>query len=463
MSLQEKIMEYMQTKAKRPMSPEDLLYALALEADEIKQLPSVMEELERKNLLIQNRSGLFGLPKHMNLVIGKMSITAKGFGFVIPDNGLEEGKAKVDDIFIPAGMLNSAMNNDKVLVRITTERSSFTKREGEVIRTFESSRTFGFVVPDDSRLNQDIFIEGRNFNGAKVGMKVVAEITKWPTKNHSPEGKIIEVLGKIGAPGVDILSVMRQYDLSEQFPVDVQEEAKSKKTSTELAGRNARYDFFEEVLKKTGSNKIATAHNLNDNAETVLMNLLRGSGVSGLKGIEKIRDGKFIRPIIECKRSEIEQYCVDNKLNPRYDKTNNENTYTRNKIRNMLIPYIEENFNPNIVDSLNRLSTIATKEDEYIHKIVENSFKDIVITADISKKEIILDLKKFNELDEVIKSRLILYTISEILGTSQGIEKIHIEDIIKLCGNNIGNKYLMPNKNIKIFIKKGKIFFTAVI
>ena len=245
--------------------------------------------------------------------------------------------------------------------------------------------------------------------------------------------------------------------------VDVQEEARSKKISTELAGRNARYDFFEEVLKKTGSNKIATAHNSNDNAETVLMNLLRGSGVSGLKGIEKIRDGKFIRPIIECKRSEIEQYCVDNKLNPRYDKTNNENTYTRNKIRNMLIPYIEENFNPNIVDSLNRLSTIATKEDEYIHKIVENSFKNIVITADMGKKEIILDLKKFNELDEVIKSRLILYTISEILGTSQGIEKIHIEDIIKLCGNNIGNKYLMPNKNIKIFVKKGKIFFTAVI
>lgn len=245
--------------------------------------------------------------------------------------------------------------------------------------------------------------------------------------------------------------------------VDVQEEARSKKISTELAGRNARYDFFEEILKKTGSNKIATAHNSNDNAETVLMNLLRGSGVSGIKGIEKIRDGKFIRPIIECKRSEIEQYCLENKLNPRYDKTNNENTYTRNKIRNMLIPYIEENFNPNIVDSLNRLSTIATKEDEYIHKIVENSFKDIVITADISKKEIILDLKKFNELDEVIKSRLILYTISEILGTSQGIEKIHIEDIIKLCGNNIGNKYLMPNKNIKIFVKKGKIFFTAVI
>lgn len=253
MKLQDKIMDYMQNKSKKPMSQEALLEALSLEPEEIKSLPSVMEELEQKNLLIQNRSGLFGLPKHMNLIIGKMNITAKGFGFVIPNNGLEEGKAKVDDIFIPSGMLNSAMNNDKVLVRVTTERSSFSKREGEVIRilerannkvvgTFESSRTFGFVVPDDTRLNQDIFIEGRNFNGAKIGMKVVAEITKWPTKNHSPEGKIVEVLGKIGAPGVDILSVMRQYDLAEQFPIDVQEEASNIEQKPKLSEIKKRKD-----------------------------------------------------------------------------------------------------------------------------------------------------------------------------------------------------------------------------
>ena len=74
-----------------------------------------------------------------------------------------------------------------------------------------------------------------------------------------------------------------------------------------------------------------------------------------------------------------------------------------------------------------------------------------------------MDLKKFNCLDYVIKSRIILYTIKELFGSAQGIEKIHIEDIIKLCGNNIGNKYLTPNKNIKIFIKKGKIFFISVI
>lgn len=239
MSLQERIMKYMQNCAKKPMSQEQLLTVLNLHDEEIRELVPALEELERKNLLIQNRSGLFGLPGHMNLVIGRMSITSKGFGFVIPDSGNEAGKAKVDDVFIPAGMLGTAMNNDKVLVRITMEKGYLNKtREGEVIRilerannrvvgTFESSRTFGFVVPDDNRLTQDIFIEGNNFNGAKVGMKVVAEITKWPTKNHSPEGRIIEVLGKIGAPGVDILSVMRQYDLMEDFPLEVQEEART--------------------------------------------------------------------------------------------------------------------------------------------------------------------------------------------------------------------------------------------
>ena len=242
---------------------------------------------------------------------------------------------------------------------------------------------------------------------------------------------------------------------------DINNISKKKKVSTELAGRNARYDFFEEIAQKVNANKIATAHTANDNAETVLMNLMRGSGTSGLKGIEKIRDNKFIRPIILCTRREIENYCEENNLNPKYDQSNKENIYTRNKIRNLLIPYIEENFNPNIVDTLNRLSDVVEKEDDFFHKIVENEYKNLKITAD--NKEIVLDLKKFNCWDYVIKSRIILYTIKELFGSAQGIEKIHIEDIIKLCGNNIGNKYLTPNKNIKIFIKKGKIFFISVI
>ena len=136
-----------------------------------------------------------------------------------------------------------------------------------------------------------------------------------------------------------------------------------------------RYDFFEEVLQKTESNKIAIAHNKNDKIETIIMHLLRGSGLSGLKGIEPIRDNKYIRPLLECERTEIEQYCEDKKLNPRIDKTNFENEYTRNKIRNIVIPYIKKEFNPNIIQTLSRLSDLAADESNYIELQTQKAFE----------------------------------------------------------------------------------------
>ena len=242
--------------------------------------------------------------------------------------------------------------------------------------------------------------------------------------------------------------------------VEVEKLAKQQKLGTEEMGRKIRYEFFNEVAKKENANKIATAHNINDNAETVLMNILRGSGVSGLKGIEikrKENNLEYIRPIRECTRQEIEDYCEKQKLNPKIDKTNFENIYNRNKIRNELIPYLKKEFNPNILDGINRLSEISREEEEYFYKIISKQYEELKIGE--NEKEVILDLKKFNKLEKVIKSRLILYTINKVNGNTQGIGKIHIDDIIKLCQNNIGNKYLTPNKNIKIFVKKCKIFF----
>ena len=189
------------------------------------------------------------------------------------------------------------------------------------------------------------------------------------------------------------------------------------------------------------------------------MHLLRGSGLSGLKGIEPIRDNKYIRPLIECERSEIEKYCDENNLNPRIDKTNFENEYTRNKIRNIVIPYIKKEFNPNIVETLDRLSEVATDESNYINRQVQNTYNKLLVEK--TEKQIILKWKEFNLQEKIIKSRLILYTIKELMGSTEGIEKIHIESIIKLCDNNIGNKYLTPNKKIKIFVNDKKIFFIA--
>lgn len=237
---------------------------------------------------------------------------------------------------------------------------------------------------------------------------------------------------------------------------DILEISKTQKKGTEEVGRQVRYDFFDEVAKKTNSNKIATAHNSNDRAETVILNVLRGSGLSGLKGIEPIRDNKYIRPLINTDRQDIENYCNDNKLEPKYDKTNNENIYTRNKVRNTVIPYIKKEFNPNIIKTINRLSSLATEENEYLQAITKQEFENLLIKK---TENIILDLHKFNSLNLVIKRRLILYTINEVLHTTNGIEKVNIDDIIKLCKNNIGNKYLMPIKEIKVYVKKGKIYF----
>ena len=239
----------------------------------------------------------------------------------------------------------------------------------------------------------------------------------------------------------------------------VQEIANEKKIGTEEAGRNVRYEFFEEILNEKNANKIAIAHNKNDKIETIIMHMLRGSGLSGLEGIKPIRDQKYIRPLIECERTEIENYCEENELHPKIDRTNFENEYTRNKIRNIVIPYIKQEFNPNIIETVNRLSQVITEENEFFNKIVQEAYGKVVIEE--KNDQIILKLKEFNELEKTIKKRLILYVTKRLKGSSQGVEMIHIEDIIKLCSNNIGNKFLTPNKNLKILVKDKKIFFIS--
>ena len=241
----------------------------------------------------------------------------------------------------------------------------------------------------------------------------------------------------------------------------VEELAQKAKMGTEEMGRNIRYQFFEEVREKEKAQKIVTAHHANDNAETVLMNILRGSGTAGLKGIEPIRKNEknvvFIRPLIHCTKEEIYQYCKEKKLQPKIDKSNQENVYNRNKVRNILIPFLEKEWNPNIVATLNRLSELARQENQYLERQTQKAYEDMVLEE--GKDSIVLSLKKWNGQDFVIKSRVIRYTINRLLGTTKDIEKIHIEDIIKLCENNVGNKYLIPNKKVKVLVNKGKIFF----
>ncbi|MFY9377807.1 MAG: ribonuclease R, partial [Peptococcia bacterium] len=222
--MREEIMDYMQLNSYKPLSGEDL--ARELQIKDRAEFLAVLEEMTAQGEIILNRKGKYGLPSKMNLVVGRIQAHAKGFAFLIPDDPNEQ------DIYLKNDDLNGAMHNDRVIVRPYKNLAEKGKPEGEVIRilyranekivgTYESSRYFGFVIPDEKRLGQDIFIPKNEINGATEGDKVVVEITSWPEPRRSPEGKIIEVLGHKDDPGIDILSVVRKYQLPEDFPAEV--------------------------------------------------------------------------------------------------------------------------------------------------------------------------------------------------------------------------------------------------
>ncbi|MBQ6530500.1 MAG: tRNA lysidine(34) synthetase TilS, partial [Clostridia bacterium] len=161
--------------------------------------------------------------------------------------------------------------------------------------------------------------------------------------------------------------------------LNIPEDARQKSISEETAGRIARYDFFNRIAAENRLTKIATAHNRNDNAETLLMNFMRGSTVKGLGGIP-VRRGNIVRPILCLTRAEIEEYCRENSLEYVTDSTNNETIYTRNKIRRELIPLIERTYNPNFVTTATENAVLTAEDNAYIAKQAENAF--ISLAAD---------------------------------------------------------------------------------
>ncbi|MCX7779791.1 MAG: ribonuclease R [Negativicutes bacterium] len=230
MDLKEKILAFMREEAYRPLEAEDLAAGLELKAAELKDFWPLLAELEAEAAIIKTRYGKYGVPERMNLVVGRFEASRKGFGFVIPDIPEEP------DVYIAADASMNAMHNDRVVARVHHRTVGMGKtREGEVIRivrrantkivgTFESGRHFGFVIPDDPRLGQDIFIPQNEINGARDGYKVVAEITRWPEKKRSAEGKIAEVLGNPNDPGIQILAIIRNHNLPAEFPPEVERE-----------------------------------------------------------------------------------------------------------------------------------------------------------------------------------------------------------------------------------------------
>ena len=248
MGIKQTLLSFMREEAYRPMDIQGLVAVFDINPEEYKSFKKVLKSMEREGLIVRTKKDKFGVPERLGLITGKLQVHQKGFGFLLPET---EGEK---DVFIPSSSMNGAMNGDKVLVQITREDLNGKKREGEVrevlersnnkiIGVYEDSRNFGFVVPEDTRLNQDIFISKKDRNGPKDGDVVICEIVKWADKRRSPEGIVKEVLGRKGDKGLDILTIIKKYGLPEEFPEKVlsyAEEIDSKEYTRRKDLRNLR-------------------------------------------------------------------------------------------------------------------------------------------------------------------------------------------------------------------------------
>lgn len=190
--------------------------------------------------------------KKKNQIIGKFRANEKGFGFVAIDN-------REDEIFIAPKHINGSLNGDTVSIEIFNRRATDKSTEGriikvikrdkkEVIGTFQKNKSFGFVVPDDRKINTDIFISKKHYGKAKNNQKVVVEITKYPTKGKNAEGIIREIIGGRDEAGVDMMSVIKEYELPYEFPKQIDEELKNIKDTIDEADIKNRVDFRNDEI-----------------------------------------------------------------------------------------------------------------------------------------------------------------------------------------------------------------------
>jgi ribonuclease R len=252
MITEQQLLEFMQEQAYKPMTYQELEKAFELkEADAFKEMLKLLNALEQEGRIVRTRTDRYGIPERMNLVRGRLQGHAKGFGFLLPEDKSHP------DVYIHANDMLGALNGDTILVRVTKRTGE--KLEGEVIRvvkrvnvqvvgTFQEEQYYGFVIPDDKRMAQDIFIPKAAMNGARQGQKVVVKIIKFPEGRKNAEGEIIEVLGDKQDPGVDILSIIRKFNLPEDFPDEVLADADQSPDRISDEEIQGRHDLREKMM-----------------------------------------------------------------------------------------------------------------------------------------------------------------------------------------------------------------------
>src|SRR2546425_8857337 len=267
-NIREQVLSLVARKDYRPLNKIDIGRKLDLTASQRVALRKILRELERAGEIARIRKNRYVLPAEADLVTGKLSIHQAGYGFLVPE------KAGEPDVFIAAENTGTAMNGDRVVARISRDvpprrakvragQASQHRSEGRVIRilerardtivgTLQHSRNFYYVVPDDPRLVHDVYVQvpprEKLPKAPTRGDKVVVRLEAWESRHVNPEGEIIEVLGAATAPGIDMLSIVRKYDLPTAFPKSVIDEANRIPQSVEQKMINGREDLRDKFV-----------------------------------------------------------------------------------------------------------------------------------------------------------------------------------------------------------------------
>ena len=245
------ILNFMRTDEYVPMKAKEMASVLMVPKNKYNDFILILNKLENEYKIVKNRKNRYKLQDKQYLE-GIYRKNQKGFGFVKIED-------QEDEIFISKENSLNALNEDKVLIEILFDKTKEKRAEGKIVKIlkhqkdtvvgiFQNNKNFGFVVPDDKNFGTDIFISKKNFGKARNNHKVLVQITKYPQKGKKAEGKIIEVIGNVNEAGVDMLSLIKQYDLPYKFPEEVIEEAKQKGNKVDKKDIPNRIDLRDKII-----------------------------------------------------------------------------------------------------------------------------------------------------------------------------------------------------------------------
>jgi tRNA(Ile)-lysidine synthase len=248
--------------------------------------------------------------------------------------------------------------------------------------------------------------------------------------------------------------------LCEKAVADTPALAKKERISLQEAAREARYGFYEEVRDKHNGQKVALGQTADDQAETILMRVIRGAGLRGLKGIPPVRGGIYIRPLIEVSRQEVEQFAEEEGLSFVTDSSNVKDIYLRNKVRHDLIPHLERTYNPSMRAGLTRMASILSREDDYLDGKAEEVMTGLV---KVHGEGFSLNIPGFMALHEALSFRVLQKVLAGVLGGDlRRIKTVHLDGIFRLLTHRAPNKVLCLPQGIcaekrytELFIGRG--------